>query len=265
MTGIEIIGPKLRRAREERKKSLDDIAFATKIDRKFLEDIEAGTTPAMPASYVTAFVKAFAREVDLDPSEWEQAQSATVPADERSEKMFEGQTGYSRPPAPGGTTQQGKILFALASGIVAALLGLFILIRPSDVGSSAEELPFADVIKEHEARYAGTVLPFVSDTASSWKRANADSLVLDALATDTVWVRLVIDGGWMREYAMLPGSRQRWKGRESFVLSLGDGGVVAFALNGRNLGILGKLARPLWNARIDHATAPKQSKQGGPG
>lgn len=265
MTGIETVGPKLRKAREAQKKTLADIAQATRISPAFLKDIEAGIMPRLPSSYVTAFVRAYAREVELDAAEWEHLQVDAPTTAEDPGRMFQGQTGFTRPQVPGGATQQGKILFALSAGLVATLTAILFLVRQPDAGAGVDEVPFSEVIREHETMYAEATLPFVSDSTSFWKSARADSLTLDAVASDTVWIRMVIDGGWLREYSMLPGSRLKWKGRESFILSLEDGGAVSFALNGKTLGILGRQKRPLWNARIDRGTVPRQYRGGGAG
>ena len=61
------IGEQLRAAREAQGLSLDDIATSTRINRTFLEELERDVTPKLPPTYVHAFIKAFAREVGLDP------------------------------------------------------------------------------------------------------------------------------------------------------------------------------------------------------
>lgn len=63
-----VTGESLRRAREERRVSLRDIASATKIGVRFLEYIEADRHGDLPAVvYIRGFVQEYARHLGLDP------------------------------------------------------------------------------------------------------------------------------------------------------------------------------------------------------
>src|SRR4051812_46674247 len=59
-------GAELKRARETRARSLDDIASQTKINRRHLESIESGDLSRLPQGpYVKAFLREFARAVGI--------------------------------------------------------------------------------------------------------------------------------------------------------------------------------------------------------
>ncbi|HET7293019.1 MAG TPA: helix-turn-helix domain-containing protein [Vicinamibacteria bacterium] len=63
-----VTGESLRRAREERRVSLQDIATSTKIGVRFLEYIEADRHGDLPAVvYIRGFVQEYARCIGLDP------------------------------------------------------------------------------------------------------------------------------------------------------------------------------------------------------
>lgn len=63
-----VTGESLRRAREERRVSLHEIAGATKIGVRFLEYIEADRHGELPALvYIRGFVQEYARYLGLDP------------------------------------------------------------------------------------------------------------------------------------------------------------------------------------------------------
>lgn len=63
-----VTGESLRRAREERRVSLREIAVATKIGVRFLEYIEADRHGELPAIvYIRGFVQEYARQLGLDP------------------------------------------------------------------------------------------------------------------------------------------------------------------------------------------------------
>ncbi|WP_192896527.1 RodZ family helix-turn-helix domain-containing protein [Cohnella sp. AR92] len=64
------LGLLLRKAREQRGYTLDDIQEATKIRKRYLEAIELGDYKVLPGSfYVRAFVKTYAETVGLDAEE----------------------------------------------------------------------------------------------------------------------------------------------------------------------------------------------------
>ncbi|WP_239616934.1 helix-turn-helix domain-containing protein [Cohnella mopanensis] len=64
------LGALLRKAREQRGYTLDDIQEYTKIRKRYLEAIESGEYKVLPGSfYVRAFVKTYAETVGLDAEE----------------------------------------------------------------------------------------------------------------------------------------------------------------------------------------------------
>jgi len=64
------LGALLRKAREQRGYTLDDIQEYTKIRKRYLEAIESGDYKVLPGSfYVRAFVKTYAETVGLDAEE----------------------------------------------------------------------------------------------------------------------------------------------------------------------------------------------------
>ncbi|TJY43122.1 helix-turn-helix domain-containing protein [Cohnella pontilimi] len=64
------LGALLRKAREQKGYTLDDVQEATKIRKRYLEAIETGDYSVLPGSfYVRAFVKTYAETVGLDAEE----------------------------------------------------------------------------------------------------------------------------------------------------------------------------------------------------
>ncbi|WP_261306082.1 helix-turn-helix domain-containing protein [Paenibacillus andongensis] len=64
------LGYILRKTRQEKKISLDDLQEVTKIRKRYLEAIEEGNYKVLPGSfYVRAFIKSYAEAVGLDPAE----------------------------------------------------------------------------------------------------------------------------------------------------------------------------------------------------
>ncbi|MGO4696490.1 helix-turn-helix domain-containing protein [Paenibacillus sp. 2TAB26] len=75
------LGELLRKAREQRGLTLDDIQETTKIRKRYLEAIESGDHTVLPGPfYVRAFVKNYSEAVGLDPDEVLRLYQHEVPA-----------------------------------------------------------------------------------------------------------------------------------------------------------------------------------------
>ncbi|MXO89389.1 helix-turn-helix domain-containing protein [Pontixanthobacter aquaemixtae] len=67
---LEGAGQRLRRAREDAGKTIEQIAASTRIPQRHLEVIESGDFAALPAkTYAIGFARSYAREVGLDEKE----------------------------------------------------------------------------------------------------------------------------------------------------------------------------------------------------
>lgn len=75
------LGYILRKTRQEKKISLDDLQEVTKIRKRYLEAIEEGNYKVLPGSfYVRAFIKSYAEALGLDPNEVLNMYQSTLPA-----------------------------------------------------------------------------------------------------------------------------------------------------------------------------------------
>lgn len=73
-------------------------------------------------------------------------------------------------------------------------------------------------------------------------------LVLDLEATELSWVVVQIDNGSPQESLLRPGEKSQWKGKDQFILTLGNAGGVKAELNGKPqkpFGPSGKVARDI--------------------
>src|SRR5262245_65729563 len=70
MVMVDGLGEFLRRERELRHISLDDVAERTKISRRYLEAIEEGRYDRLPGeTFVRGFIRSYAQSVGLDPED----------------------------------------------------------------------------------------------------------------------------------------------------------------------------------------------------
>ncbi|PKR78686.1 helix-turn-helix domain-containing protein [Halalkalibacillus sediminis] len=77
------LGQRLKEAREEQQKSLDDIQTETKIQKRYLSSIEANDWSTMPGNfYVRAFVREYAAAVGLNGDELLEEHQSELPQNE---------------------------------------------------------------------------------------------------------------------------------------------------------------------------------------
>ena len=255
---MNTIGEILRRAREDKGKTLDDIAAATRINKKFLAEIEQGNILKLPETYRKAFIKAFAVEVGVDPN----TLFGTQPAAQYGEKAPVPMPTDSTIDEQVNGNRQGKsnsvkgnpnliLLFVSTIGVI-ALIVMIVWMRSERNQKPVQEVSFSDVIREKETAHNSEPGPItIPDTST---RIGRDSLLLEGVTTDSEWVRVVSDTMKAKEYKLVTGGKGVWKAREYFILSVGNARAITFRLNGKNVGLPTTSPIPLSNIKFSWST-----------
>lgn len=245
---MESLFQELKRIRESKQISLADIADITLINVRFLEAIEQGNISILPQTYVRAFIREYAVVIGLDPEEvlkrYTEATSAPAPAAGQQPSPTPAPRARPQTDQSGDETSSHVFRKGLARGAivgVALAAGVIIVwnMRSDDSPKSVQETPFQNVIKEN-ARRLPTPPPLelpVQQAAPS--PTPVDSLTLSGTASDSVWVRVLVDEGQAHEYLFRPRARFTWRARDRFRLTLGNAGGIEFTLNQKKLGTLG--------------------------
>jgi cytoskeleton protein RodZ len=253
---LESFGEQLRKARERKQISLVNISEATRISVKFLEAMEAGKFSILPQAYIRAFIREYARAIDLDQEELvrqydaanEEIQSVAEEwiARSRSKTMLPNQE-RAKDQAPWSMLSQ-KAMMAFALLVVAAIAVVYFTNTGSNASHQgpASEVAFDKVVRESEA---ATVKPGATETVSSLAPAS-DSLKLEITTLDSVWMAITIDNSRKGEYLFPPQRKRTWMGKEQFEVSIGNAGGATFRLNDVELGELGKRGAVLRNIVI---------------
>jgi len=262
------IGQTIARAREEKGLQLEEIAEQTRINLKYLQDLEQGTFDFLPRPYVIAYMKILARIVGLDGEAllktWREHEAAlagdeaeiaadveTTAAQQKTETHTVASTASvatSRtqiahipaeqlPPAP-------AIPYVKEIAVGLALLGGMALLLYFSTTSSkraanpppepAQEIPFEQVAKEAETQQA-QVPPEAIVKSEPIKKP----MRLEVRAEGEVWVQVVTDKRDSTDYSMLKGNVQAWQALEQFYVRVGDAAAVKLILDGKDLGVIG--------------------------
>jgi cytoskeletal protein RodZ len=265
----------LRTSRERKHISLTDISSATKIQLKYLRAMEEGDFTFLPEPYVRAFIRDYARAVQLDPDAAIARYEASVKASEKTVEEAQAQCEdsaqvslvqyeiprqtpeISRPhrfrlrDVLSNQTSKKKWLPVVAFILLVAVVVLVASITGNGRKDQVSETPFEQIVKEKERPPSNhSTGALASAVTSSTSRPYGDSLILEGRTSQDVWVRLMIDEGLPKEYLFGPKAVQTWKAKENFRVSLGNAGGIAFRLNGKDLGMLGKPGAVVRNALI---------------
>jgi cytoskeleton protein RodZ len=261
LKNIKTIGERLRAARELQGRSIEDIALATRIDRKYLCEIEQGVIPAMPLTYIRAFIRDYAQTVGLDMAEVlsDTGAEGTVPDDEQQQPDIVTPPSFNISTVRKSPVNQYKILFLLAMLVILGLVGTIVWLRQDNTVTPTKEIPFSEAIKDREQKLTVST---PTDSSPSPKLSPAaiaqiDTLLLEAVASESVWVRIAVDGVTAPEKMIPRFSRMSWKAKQSFVLSIGNAAAASFTLNGRKLGTLSPIKRQMNNIKFDRETLRK--------
>jgi cytoskeletal protein RodZ len=255
------LGEQLKTARIEKGISLDEISLATNIQKRYLEHIEKDIPLNLPQTYFRAFIKSFALQVGLDPDELLRttteerkiAVTQSSPLETKSEKT-EGQFPRQIPISV--KQHQYRMLIILSSVLIVVLILSIIYLRLQRESPPVHEVSFSENTADQDHREA-------IKKADSVSRAQAheqlpDSLTLEAVSVDTVWLHLLLDSVSIREYTLPPQHRLKWKAARSFLVTVGNAGSLFFTLNGIHLGTLGQGKTPLKNVLLTRNTLQQQ-------
>jgi cytoskeletal protein RodZ len=261
---MDSVFQELKRARETRGFSINDVSDATLINASFLEAIEQGNTSILPQTYVRAFIREYASFVGLDPVDimkrYDQANTEqAAPAEEEKKPVVEPtheekkKTGES-PPSSLTTLTPLMARFALP-GILILSLGIIIWnLTRTKTPPSTKEIPFETVARETETDSAANKLPATQKPST----ATTDSLTLRATVTDSAWVQIIIDNLEPQQYLFRPNRKITWRAKERFRISAGNAGAIDLTLNEKHLGAPGKRGAVVRNVEFSRQTLQRK-------
>lgn len=274
---LQIIADELKQARIKKDISIKQISIKTRIEQKYLENIEDGNFSFMPELYVKAFIREFAESVDLNSEKiiqrYELAKKGINPDSvEQNEpvrkqnitKEIEEDKPKLKEPVYVSPSQNKKIIDAyelepttsnknkatdnnkliLIGGAV--LLILFIIIYFLFIKEKNTEIiterPFDEILEEEKTRFVETPEEKLYETG--------DSLSLLVKGISVSWVQSVIDDKDTIEFTLYEGITRELKAADNFKLKIGNSAGVTIESNGKPLSIEGR-PNQVANIKID--------------
>lgn len=262
---LDRFAEQLRKARLKKGVSLQQMAAKTRIDLKFLEAIDNGNFGFLPELYVKAFIRQYAKSIDLDEQEvikkFDDARAGKFIEDDESKSLLEkkveiksfqpeaakdkivqvynGSSLTQKPPDKTSDLNKKLKLSIYFAGIV--LIGVIIyfsfLNRTSTI--VVEELPYEKVLEETKDRYQ------VNKDSDKGKTVvlRSDSLTLqfvNADSVDSAWVMVIYDDSRKEDFLLYPRNSKTVYAADNFKFTLGNSGVILLTLDNQQLTFDGK-------------------------
>jgi cytoskeleton protein RodZ len=234
------VGTELRNGRERRGKSLAALADSTKISVATLQAMERGDFTRLPGGIFTrGFLRAYAREVGLDPEETVQhylAEFEPPPPSEPIADVADAELGDLGPVEMEELERRNQ-RNQLIGGAVILLVGPFLyftfLGRYSNGSASvaAQSPPPAAVIPA-KAEVGTTGSAGETSVASRDTDRWAGKLHLEIRPTESCWVSAIVDGRQGLQRLMTAGEHETIDATDEVTLRIGDPSTCAYSING---------------------------------
>lgn len=262
---LDRFAEQLRKARLKKGISLQQIAAKTRIDIKFLEAIDNGNFGFLPDLYVKAFIRQFAKSVDLDENEaikkYEDALAGKFieddepkslleqkietrteepePPKEKQTPVFDSSPAVEKPKTKPDDLNKKLRLLIYAAGVI--LVGVIIYFSLSNRSSTivVEEAPYEKILEETRNRYE--VKEEKKDSLAVL--VSADSIALQFINTDSVdsaWVMVIHDDSFKEDFLLYPGSSKSVRAKDNLKFTLGNSGVILLKLDNQQLDFEGR-------------------------
>jgi len=255
----------LKAARTERNLTLQQIAAKTRIDLKFLEEMEKGNFSFLPELYINAFLKEYVRLVGLDENlmlkkfaaaksgkefyEHEEISEDSSLKKQKNEKDMQKERKVSFSAVDATDFQESQERTAaqkqkMIIGIAAAVILIFIIVYFAFIKSNPDivvsEKPYSEVQQNASEPYAEQ--PPKTQPADSMQNfsSSSDSLTLYIDASDTSWIKLLLDNSKVEEFTLFPHSTKDIKALKNYKIIVGNSAGMHFRLNNKSLGFSGK-------------------------
>lgn len=266
----------LKSLREKKAISLNEIYDKTRIDVKYLNEIENGNFDVLPEVYIRAFLKKYAEMIELDSDEilseyeiakGENPEAVAPPASKKIEldivknekvsKTFDS-TEQEIPDVAEISKDEMKknvlmpALFILVSLAAVILYFIFFNGSPDEI---IIEKPINEIISERTQEENVVKLEVTQDNSehvvpATKSHVTKDSLSLKINAIDTSWMRIMIDNKFNDEFVLNPSLTKLLKAKSNFSILIGNAGGIELVLNGKKLPKIGKKGE-IKNIKVD--------------
>lgn len=255
---IELVGERLKKIRQEKGFSLEDIQKKTKVHINILKAIEGESLTNLSPVYLKSFIKIYCKALGVEPKDYipdlkEAAPKVVIaPKAGLSKAEFIGRIGKGLSFFKANKELWRKLFLAIA-----VLFSFFLLLRIG--GCIVSKFKRASNESALIQRRADVVQPAVpKDKIKQAQQYTPKSLPKDASgqirlvisAKENCLVYVKSDGRVVFHRVLEKGRSDTWKAKDKIELSLANPWAVELTVNGQRFTNLGKRGQPLKNIVI---------------
>jgi len=250
---MESFGAYLKGLREEKGKTLEEIAENTKIAVANLHFLESDRYELLPPRvFVKGFIRSYVQELGLSPEATIRKFEEFTRDGELPDYGEEEHPVFHQQPAGGSFISSKWFTVALSTAgvvclvflLVAGVTRLFVWDnhtkgRQPVVKTSQPAGYDRSAVETEETQVAD------KPAAAGTSRAQAGKKILEIKALQSTWIRVEPDSGPAEELMMAPGDIQVFTAKESFSVQTGNAGGIKLRFDGRELPTLGRVNQTL--------------------
>jgi len=265
----ESLGRILKKAREAKRLSLEDVSERSRISKHIVLAMEEDKLDEIKSGfYAKSFVKTYA--AFLGASDEPCVKEYLLGPGHEIQKKSEAALKPRSKTAP--KTSGEKIDFSAISRyknqIIAVIIGIFVLwalslavcraakfiknisvkkqnkavkslsLRRKDIVQPARQRSSAPAIEEKKEE--SKAKDEIKDVKKEVLNEKSDSVELEVFASDNTWLQVTGDGEIMFTGSFKKGGRDTWKAKNQIRLEVGDSGVIKINVNGKSANFSGK-------------------------
>jgi cytoskeletal protein RodZ len=222
------LGSTLRRKREEKKLSLEEVEVKTLIRLQYLQAIEAGKLDELPEPvYIQGFIRLYAEALGLNGTEM--ASSFPLASDPQPSIK---PVGIDLPAARLNTTHLYLLYILVIGGTVCALSQML----------SNSEMPLSTSQRQTQPSISTAAKPNpiapqqlekvkpVSSQTNPASKVNKP-VQIDVTLKAESWIRVIADGKKQFEGLLPQGTQRTWVAKEQLIVRVGNAGAVLVTYN----------------------------------
>lgn len=249
-------GDRLRREREMRGISLDEICESTKIARRHLEALERERFEQLPGGvFNKGFVRAYARFLGIDEDQAVADYSAAANEQPEPEGKFPLEVHEEQDRELNPRRSYLPLIFALAA-LAGVLVGYFFWLKSKPAGGApATPVQQASPVPENTPKSSvPSVTPAEAENGpaaqgerppvQTAKKSAEKTFAVLVRAKEDSWVSIIADGKSVMQKVLSADQHRLIKAGKQIVLRTGNAGGIDVLFNGRSMGALGNENEP---------------------
>lgn len=245
---MEELAQIIKKYREDKGLTIDQVSEKTKIRKFVLTTIESGEIENLPPVYGKSFIKTYLDFLEVPKEEYSELY------EEATKKLSSPKMSYN--PIKNnsyGSLDNNYKFFGLSLSptvINYSIYSAIVLIVAIIIYVSV----FADSKSENN-NTANLEIPtdsieLVREEPDIPMPNLQDSIRLEAFAIDSAWIKVEIDGNVIDQVLMTPEMKREWKAKEFFIIHQGNIGGLEIKRNGRILEPFGSPGRSVKNVKV---------------